>query len=71
MKYQRSEAGGRQYKLFVAEDKTLERAAAILNDLGDFLRHGPAILLADEISDYRGLDYRECPGSAGSVDEPT
>jgi len=68
VKYQRSEEGGRQYKLFVNEDKALERAAVILHDLGDFLRHGPAILLAEKILDYRGLDYRECPRDTGSVD---
>lgn len=68
MKYQRSEEGGRQYKLFVAEDAALEKAAKILDDLGDFLNHRPSVNLAAEIRDYRGLDYRECPKLAEVAD---
>ena len=70
MKYQRSVEGGRQYKLFVAEDNALERAAEILYDLGDFIRNDEAIQLAGQIRAYRGIEYRECPRSSGVVDEP-
>ena len=67
MKYQRSEEGGREYKLTVAEDNALGKAATILDDLGDFLRNDDAQSTAKRIRDYRGLEYRECPRDEGSV----
>ncbi len=67
VKFQKSDKGI-EYKLFVKEDKALEAAAKVLDDIGHIGQHGPAKRLAMQIRRYRGLDNRECPRDSGSVD---
>ncbi len=68
MKFQKSADKGIEYKLFVKEDKALEAAMRVLDDIGHIGQHVAAQALAARISSYRGLDYRECPRDTGIVD---
>ena len=69
MKFQKSADKGIEYKLFVKENRAIEAAARVLHDIGHIGQNVRACRLAEEIRDYRGLDYRECPRDSGSVDE--
>jgi len=69
VKFQKSAEKGIEYKLFVQEDKALEAAAKVLDDIGYIGQHESAKRVAMQIRRYRGLDYRECPRDTGSVDD--
>ncbi len=71
MKFQKSADKGIEYKLFVLEDRALENAAKVLDDIGIIGQNQQAGCIAAEIRRYRGLDYRECPRVEGCVDVPT
>jgi len=68
VKFQKSAEKGIEYKLFVKEDKALEAASKVLDDIGHIGQHKSATVVAKFIRSYRGLDYRECPRDTGSVD---
>ena len=68
MKFQKSADKGIEYKLFVKEDKALEAAAKVLDDIGHIGQNEFAEVIAVGIRSYRGLDYRECPGNPRSLD---
>jgi len=65
VKFQKSADRGIEYKLFVKEDRALEAAARVLDDIGHIGQHYEATSIAGRLRDYRGLDYRECPVCIG------
>lgn len=67
--YQISDEGGIEYKPFVAMDRKIEEVARFLDELETMCHYKPAGRDAARLRSYRGLDYRECPGDEGCVDE--